>query len=78
MLAFSGNTIAGRQFRPASARAAVFVSQPGELSPEGLPVILIRSRTWRQPGNLPFAARRAHRRHGPAAGPGDRPTLGGE
>ena len=61
MLAFSGNTIAGRQFRRASARAAVFVSQLGELSPEGLPVILIRSRTWRQPGNLPLAARRAHR-----------------
>ena len=62
--------MAGRQFGPASARAAVFVSQLGELVPEGLPVILTRSKTWRQPGNLPLPLGVRTERYGPAAGPG--------
>ena len=52
--------------------------QLGEPLPEGLAVILTRSRTWRQPGNVPWplgvCAERLAGRHGPAAGPGYGPA----
>jgi hypothetical protein len=53
-----------------TGRDAGRVSQLGELLPEGLPVILIRSRTWRQPGNLLLQLGVRTERHGPTAGPG--------